>query len=672
MVHFALLPLLLGCRPDKEGGLDTSPLDSSPGDSGAHSDPPDSDPPDSSPGDTAAEGNLLGPFLDGDCDPLVPEHCGFPFPSNVYLVADDGTPTGARVAFGETTLPEADNGVQSSPDLLNASDGFSPAAGPMVYLPTATDVGLAGPSEAERSLLADSLTVILDAETGERVAHFAELDHSHDEDAYRALLLRPLALLTPGRRYIVAIRGIVDGDGDLLEPSAAFEALRDGTDSDEPSVDRRRYLYEDIFARLETAGVAREDLQIAWDFTVASRESMTDRLLAMRDEALAIIESGPDYEITSVEESPDPHVALRLEGTVSVPLYLDDSGPGGNLVLDEDGDPELQGMADYPFVLLVPESCRGVSCPIVQYGHGLFGSRYSADGAWAYEIMDDFGAVVLSMDWTGMSEEDVLAIAGAAASGDINGFSMIPDRSQQAMVNFAVGLRMLTGPLAEDELLVLDGMPCVDTETRYYLGGSQGGIYGATYMAITPDIERGVLVVPGVAYSLMLPRSVYWAVYGNPFLVTVFDNPLDVQLALAYVQMLWDRAEPSGYVTAISEDPFPGTPAHRVLLMEAIGDHQVPNLATEVLARSIGASYLAEVNRELLHLDPVEGPLSEGSALIDYDFGLPDVPEENVPMEEGDDPHGSVFVLDAAQASILTFLTEGVATNPCDGACDPE
>ncbi|MEM7436068.1 MAG: hypothetical protein AAF436_13005, partial [Myxococcota bacterium] len=43
-------------------------------------------------------GEITYPLL--DCDPLVPEFCSFPFPSNVYAVDDDTTPTGRRVSFG--------------------------------------------------------------------------------------------------------------------------------------------------------------------------------------------------------------------------------------------------------------------------------------------------------------------------------------------------------------------------------------------------------------------------------------------------------------------------------------------------------------------------------------------------------------------------------------------
>jgi hypothetical protein len=628
-------------------------------------------PPSSTEKESTAEGSLLGPFLAGDCDPMVPEVCGLPFPSNVYLEADDATPTGARVAFGATTLPKSDNGTQSSPVLLNAADGFSPAAGPMTFLPGATDTGFPSVDHPEDSLLDDSRTVILDADTGERVAHFAELDRSQDDDTRRAILLRPVTLLQPGHRYIVALRGIVDTAGDVLPAGEVFTALRDGTSSAEPSVDTRRALYDDIFAHLETAGLDRADLQLAWDFTVASRASSTDRLIHMRDTALTAIGGGASYTLDSVEVAPDPHVALRIEGTVDVPLFLDDAGPGGKLVLGGDGLPVQQGVAAYPFLLIVPASCAGRACPIVQYGHGLFGDRYALDSAGYYEAADRFGAVVISMDWIGMSNADVPEIALAAAAGDIDQFATIPDRSQQGMVNLAVALRTLAGPMADDPALTLDGVRAVDPDTRYYIGGSQGGIYGATYMAITPDIERGVLVVPGAAYSLMLPRSVYWTDYATPFVVDNYEDPRVVQLVLGYVQMLWDRAEPSGYVTAISDDPFPGTPRHTVLLMEGIGDHQVPNLSTELLARSIGARYLAPGNRTLFGLDPVEGPLTDENALLDFDYGLPPVPDANVPMTEGEDPHGEVFFEEGAQLALQQFLVNGEATSFCDGPCDP-
>ena len=659
MHRLLLLSLLCACHRDKHdhdtgGGDDSAPVN-----------------PDDSTAETGGGDSLLGPFLDGDCDPLVPEHCGFPFPSNVYLRADASTPTGARVAFGETTLPVSGAGIQSSPALLNQADGFSASVAPSTYFPGATDAGLTSPFTPEDSMLPDVTTVILDAETGERVMHFAELDMSQDDDR-RALMLRPVARLADHTRYIVAVRGLVDEDGALLPASDAFAALRDGADSDEPSVDARRTLYEDIFTRLEEAGIDRADLQIAWDFTTSSRESNTAALLSMRDAALAALpEAGPTYTITSVTEDPNDQTSRIIEGNLTVPLYLDDGAPGGRLLLGDDGLPAQNGTYDYPFVVVIPKSCAGTPCPLLQFGHGLFGDRYTLTDS--YQVMlNTYGTVGFAMDLIGMSGEDVGAIAGAAASGDIMKFATVPDRSQQGFLNMVLAMRMMMGPMVTDEHTLYDGAASIDPTQRAYLGGSQGGIYGATYMAIATDVERGVLGVPGMAYSLMLPRSVYWDSYAQPFIVSQFEDPLDVVLALGYIQMLWDHAEPSGYAPYITDNTLPGTPSHRVLLLEALGDHQVPNLSTELLARTIGASQLAPANNSHAGIPETEGPISAGNVMVDFDFGLPQVPEENVPLEEGEDSHGMVADLITAQLISYGFLIHGVVEQACDGPCDPE
>ena len=48
----------------------------------------------------------------------------------------------------------------------------------------------------------------------------------------------------------------------------------------------RRPHMEDLFTTLAAAGIARDDLYLAWDFTVASERNLTERLLFIRDDAL--------------------------------------------------------------------------------------------------------------------------------------------------------------------------------------------------------------------------------------------------------------------------------------------------------------------------------------------------------------------------------------------------
>ena len=55
------------------------------------------------------------------------------------------------------------------------------------------------------------------------------------------------------------------------------------------------------------------------------------------------------------------------------------------------------------------------------------------------------------------------------------------------------------------------------------------------------------------------------------------------------LQGQWDRAETGGYAQSLTQDPLPSTPLHTLLFQAAVGDHRVPNLATEIEARTVEA-----------------------------------------------------------------------------------
>lgn len=604
-----------------------------------------------------------------DCDPLVPAVCGYPFPSNVFTRDDESTPTGRRLALTRRIMPETLEGGRAPFDVFNERDGFYTQGSIIALFPGMADTGLVGPWEYPESLGPDSTTVVLDAETGQRVAHFAELDVNGPQDEPAALLIHPAASLEYGHRYIVAIRGLVDAAGEVIEPSETFAALRDELASDEPAVEGRRRLYRDIFERLEDAGVSRDELQLAWDFTVASREDTNGRMLTMRDELLdQLPPEGPTYEILEVQEDWSESILRRIEGEVEVPLYLDDPGPGGKLVVDDAGKPVVQGTARYPFLVLVPRVAADAPVPALMLGHGMFGSLLEAEAF--QDFANDQGFALVSLDWIGMSSNDRLIVAAALGNGRIDNFRTVPDRLQQSLVNFLATTRLMRTGFVQDEVARLEGEPLIDAEQTFYYGGSQGGIMGSVYMALSTDVERGVLAVPGQPYDLLLERSVNFDPFAE-ILTGTYATHQDVRMMIALAQLLWDRAEPAGYSVHVARDPLPGTEPHEVLMLVSIGDHQVSTLGAHMMARSIGAVNLAPTNREVWGLEVVEG-MYEGSAMIEHDFGLPMEPVENRPMREGDDPHGRLGGVGPAAASAAEFLRTGRAMMMCDGRCDPD
>jgi hypothetical protein len=602
-----------------------------------------------------------------DCDSLVPSYCMYPFPNNVFSTADASTPTGRRIAFTSPSLPIHSSGLMLEPEVYNEADGFSAGQAMLTYLPNAATTGLPGWQDIEASLAADAPTVLINAETGERVPHWAEIDES-TEDTDGTFMIRPAVRLADATRYIVAIRNVQDEQGSVIAPSEQFRALRDLVPSDDPDIEARRPLYADIFMRLDQAGVARDDLQIAWDFTTASGEHDTGDLLHMRDDALSMYDNeGPTYTITSVDDAWETQdIAFKIEGLIDVPLYLDQPGTGARLVEDDQGVPQMQGMAQFRFLVMIPQSALLEPAPLMQFGHGLLGDALDVQTEHLRTFANEFNYVIFALDWIGMASDDQLFIANMLNTGAMHDFEGVSDRLQQGLVNFILGARMMQTSFAQDP----DYGQYIDPSQLYYWGISQGGIFGGTYMSITPDIERGCLSVPGQPYNLLLNRSVDFTEYFE-LLRAGYPDSKDLQIHLALIQMLWDHVEPSGYTYRLENDPFPGTPERDVLIRAAIGDHQVTTLGAHVMARAIGATHLDSGLRDVWGLDAEAGTSATGSVYVEYSFGLPADPIGNIPQAACADPHGKLRRLPEARQQLDHFFQTGITENFCpDGVCD--
>ncbi|MEL6349525.1 MAG: hypothetical protein AAFV53_40860 [Myxococcota bacterium] len=610
----------------------------------------------------------------GDCDPLTPSLCGLPFPSTFFMAPDDTTPTGMRVDLGSQTMPAAEPFRQPAPTYWNERDGWAVAGPIMTHFPGISLNNLPGHGELESSIAQESPTILLDAQTGERLGHFVELDMSHEDDARRMLFMFPAAPLAYGRRYIVAFRDLIDDSGASLEASDAFAALRDARTTDDPDIERRRERFEtSIFPVLEDAGIKRDGLTLAWDFVTGSREGITGRAVWMRDDMLKRIGSGgPAYVISSVEDGDNAQVLRKIRGSVTVPMYTETDVAGTVLTRGDDGMPYYNGETVLPFTIIIPQSAadRG-PLPVMQYGHGLLGNQNEVNAGHLEALAHTYGYILFAMDWTGMKAYDIFAIVNMIAE-DIDEFAMIPERSQQGFVEMAAGLRMLQGDLADDPVMQVtdpdsgETFSAVDTETAYYYGISQGGILGGAYVALSTDIERAVFGVGGLPYALLLFRSTGFEAYFE-ILRGVYPDPLELSMMIGYMQTLWDSAESSGYARSMTSDPLPGTPTKSVLMQVAIGDAQVTTLGAQMQARAYGAALIDPPTRPVWDIPIVEGP-HVGSALIEWDYGIEE-PYENLPPAKETDTHARPRREPAAQRQLDRFLRTGEVVNFCEGVC---
>ncbi len=612
------------------------------------------------------------------CDPIGGGACLLPFPNDWFTKADDGTPTGRRVALRRSLMPANAQGVHIDPAEWNRADGFSPGQQITVRIPGLETQeafersGIVPITDIARSRDRRQPVVLVDARTKERQLIWAELDQGAPPER-RALLIRPAKNLLEGHRYVVALRRLRTADGELIQPTRAFRALRDRRTGGPAAVRRRRPSMERVFKVLERAKVPRRNLVLAWDFTVASARSTAGPMLHIRDRAfralgdrnladLKVQGRSPRFTVTKDQATPpeEPDVARVVEGTVSVPCFLRNDGcaPGAGFDRGRNGLPRARPGNTYEafFRCIVPRDLPAGGGRALLYGHGLLGNPLdSSDYAQSQlrVLAHERGFTVCGTYWSGLSAAEGDAGQAVGAIQDLSRFGAITDRLQQGMLN---ALYLGRAMVARDGLRAhpafagaFDG-----TQRLFYDGNSQGGIEGGSLTAVAPDFDRAVLGVPGMNYSTLLQRSVDFAPF-RVLLDAAYTDPLDRALIYSLLSNLWDRGEANGYAQHMTRDPLPNTPPHEVLLHVALGDHQVAPVTAEVEARTIGARVWPKLDpgrstdeRPFYGIPRLRRFPYRGSALVVFDAGpfteanpqgTPPPPTTNTPPDTGQDPH---------------------------------
>jgi hypothetical protein len=667
------------------------------------------------------------------CDFFIAEQCLLPYPSSTFLDVDASTPTGLRVHYDPTSLPSNIGGAHIDSTDWNTLDGFGP--GPMIvalFPDTGRPIDLAASDVAfhtniARSLDADHPTVLMKADTGERILHFAEMDVHTDVVGEKTLIIRPGVRLDDATRYIVAVRSLVDEAGTPILPRAAFTAFRDGIADEEVRavcgeacadvVAARRPAMEDLLSRLSAGGVPRDNLVLAWDFTTASTEALTGWMVSIRDQAFSL--GTPTFQVTNVDDGAgagrNADIYARIEGTFDAPLFMTADAPGARLNLVA-GVPTQNGFGSIPFVVDIPriavasQNPAAVPARATTWGHGLLGDRFQL--GTLTPLASTYNFVIAAVDMQGMSNSDLLPSVLPMIS-DLSLFHRIPERLHQGFLNHLLLGRLMNDPVSgfgshPAFQLGPGGTSVIDSSQVFYSGGSQGGIFGVAIMAITDEFERGFLAVPASNYSTLLQRSVDFVPF-FALLNAAYTDPLDRILLYPLLQQLWDRAEPHAYLPhvlpgTLSDPPFP----HEILVHMATYDSEVSNLATEIMVRSLGIAQLEPVHRSFFGIPETGAPLA-GSAFVEIDpqrgtsrchtpgdtdagaacstdldcpgtgdpisrttcaSGVP--PLGNAAPEFNNGAHGSTDVA-AAGAQIDAFLRTGGAVEQfCADTCDPE
>jgi hypothetical protein len=649
------------------------------------------------------------------CQPLAPSvDCGLPYPSDFFVVDDATLPSGRRVEFRGPAKMRTTRNLSADITEFLPQDGFSRQPPIVAGFGVAVDVAsVPGFFADPAATTADAApTALIEAATGRRIPHFVDVDVRAEDPARQTVVMRPLERLAEKTRYVVALSGLRTVDGALVAPPEGFRRLRDREAGADPALRPFARYDDDVFAVVTAAGLARADLQLAWDFTTGSDEHVTADLLRARSLVLDELERTPP-QVTAdvvfegggvaaiVDASPD--ITWRIvRGTITGPRVVEDDDPGALLFRDADGQVALNGTTTFAFTAILPRSVRDGFAPasVLFYGHGFFGQQGEVEDRSTREFGDKAGMVSFAIDWVGMSSPDIGVVASTVGDRLSEGLRF-GERVPQAMMNWLTLQNAIQTGLMDDvtvttgtttlrpfrrpdtgDGVVADpadgtrtnaGQPVLSRGDGGFLGMSMGHILGGVLSALDPHLQRSVLHIGGAGFAHMMYRARPFAGF-QLFLQNVLPDPLEQQKLAAHFQRQFDRFDPATWAPYVLVDELPVGPSsrpttRRVLQQMGLADSQVPNLGSQLHARLLGLVQVTpSAGGAIFGLVDEPAP-RDGSGFFAFDLGfdgsfaaVPDFPDLT-PV------HDNLRFVDEVQDQAAAFLRDGVIVNPCDGSC---
>tara|TARA_B100000683_G_scaffold103112_1_gene101792 strand:+ start:209 stop:2227 length:2019 start_codon:yes stop_codon:yes gene_type:complete len=636
------------------------------------------------------------------CNPLtLNEDCLLPYPSDHFLVPDASMPSGQRVSYSKYAIPYDEGGRDLDATNWREMDGFSLVPSILTeFEETPAYDGLVHILEDyELSLSAEtSATLIINVETGATVAHYVDIDSRVPEDEVPMMILHPVENLDSATQYVVGLFGVKNEEGDLVEGPEGFKRLLSGRTESDPDLASKQKFYDDtLFPLFADHGVKKDDLQMAWSFTTGSETRATEDMFRMRTLTMEWLENNsPEIEITSddVTNREERRTWRVIDGRIQIPLFLKSASPGTELMRNDDGQVIQNGTDWVEFRAVVPFSVRDGYAParLCAFGHGFFGKGRSVSGTGSALAADTLQAILIGIDWWGMSNDDETSVFADITSYPYR-VMRFTDRVHQAMMNWTVVRSAFLNEMTEldvfkraanlgDEGVVANpdgdgdngGQLLYNDDALYFFGISQGHILGGTLAAVEPGIERYVLNVGGGGFSHMMFRAAPFKLFSEVIETFLTDDARKQRKLIATLMRLFDRIDSLIYAPYVLQNPLTGGIQDRHILMQTgVGDDQVPNVASYHHARAIGLDVTTPSPVVPWGLQEASDmPLASGLTI--YDFGV-DIEFYRIANNPDQDNgvHNGVSGVPAALSQIDAFLQPtGQVTHPCNEACDPD
>jgi hypothetical protein len=579
-----------------------------------------------------------------------------PYPDDYWLAANPSDPTEHRLrvqmsGFGSTArwlMNALVSGVRKF-------DGFSPVAHITIPLsvPAHPDSMPHTPEQSLDPLASIGLFDITPGSPDYASRIPFRLDARTETARGRtdhALLLFPSVALKPRHRYgVIVTRRALSETGSPYEPSAFFETVRDGSSEREGSwaVKRARKLVDEVLAVVASGAIPieRADVAFAARFTVRSLDRIASDLSAIRK--LTVAGPPPSIEISRIEAEPslatrDDAVAAVVHGTWTAPDWRDSNRwlARGR----KSGTPMQTGLQTLPFTLALPRAAYRGPVPVVMYQHGNPGSAPEEVVELARDSLAAAGFAVIGFTdvmnrevsppgppvetRAGWQVTDVLLRLMATSRFPDDFVLTVAEqfaflRAIQVVAEIPSFAIEAPGGVQPARIYGIEG-PGGDQPARIhgidaraplsYLGISEGAHLGSLLLPFAPEIRAAALISPGRRFSETLIHQGSERLRG-PLRFLGFSklSPIDVWVALALVQQLFDDQDPNNFARFLYREPLGIDPPQRasVLVVEGLNDSLIPNHATRSWVRELGPiPQLGEPGRAIFGFERIEGAVS--------------------------------------------------------------
>ncbi|MFU8805348.1 MAG: hypothetical protein ACNA8W_16165, partial [Bradymonadaceae bacterium] len=621
-----------------------------------------------------------GPLPDVEAVDL-PNALGFgghdllPWPSDQYLRTVDDR---HEVAVDPSLLP---TGFSVS---LIAGSGASRVTPVVTWLPGGIDPAtLPDPNDWGATLDAESsvrVIVLQDDAEPEPWPVLAEIDMTTRTPTEATLIIRPhrpfpaasqvvVGLRTSLRTYACALTDPPEGaECKNHDPSLALQRILDGTPDGRAEASWMGRSRDALTTALPWLTPDPTDLAQAWTFTIREKDEVVEPMLKMQR-----IAADADASSFTLEPVVYEDARALIYGTVDVPWFLDERD---RLVLDENGDPQVQEVRATPFLVTIPSTVTETR-PVVLFGHGFFSAIEESTWGNLFNGLARWEMAAVTTRFHGFAEVDFVKAANAIGGRTLEGMVGIIDLQRQSQANFTVVHNMIRLHLAGSLTVDFgDGeFSPLDASNIPYMGISNGGTQGLVMMSTSPVLTRGALVVPGGGWAHMLQRAAQWSTLG-PIFANRFNDDAELQLAMAMTQHIFDPVDSLNFVEHLVADRLPGLPENpEILLVEVVNDAQVANMVTRWVAGTAKVPQIVPGVAEVWNIPTVDASAPDGApggvGYEIYDLGVPDNPPGNIAATENG-VHDQVRLLDAYREQMGIFLEDGRVVRTCDGVCDPE